>query len=749
MSNLNQYRVNTPIESDTSDSSINDALQYESSLPFGYQDVNWYRDQNQQTSSSSNSSDSEYYIMATPTIYDEDGPLQELPTFPYRTEVKTTALASAKISPRYALINDLQGKYDSHDNKRCYIQQMESFPFDKRSDAQHLLIKTARAALADIENKVKETVKAIETIDARKAAFKPTLDVPKDHEEGYINNTPIPLDANMMSHFMNQLSDSDRTSIDTIWRKLKIFVENRKLSHEAFKEALLASTSGEQLRFIQDNHSLPLSELAVQLANRYITETPFSKAVRDLKNFTRPVGQRIRQTVAELKVKIDQASVIYAEDQRKQVQDFTLRTKLRELVSEKTRNLINRREDQAHRDGSVFTIDQLIDLIDQEEHIQGSPAYAITASVSINNTESVTAETQPVPSDPRIDQIASQLNNLTQLVSHVVSSTQPQLNAALRNVTFDPKSASSSSASASASSASRPATPYNFSDPANKLPAPPSTAPPPQRSSRDRSQDRARYPSYERWMDSTRRSTRDRSRDSAKQSHSDRRFQEQMAARSRSASPTSYYRAKSHAMEDILKEQMKKADSLKVTQPPPAPTPAPAVQLPAYSQPPPSYGQQAPGYGQRVPGQVPMPLPLQPPITDQQRQQAYSARLSDYKARKSALRTGQQQKRPSSRESTRGSARDSSRSNEANRSKSRDRNTSRGREGSRSRERMSSRGRTQYNLPFVHQPPIIHAHPQSHVTIQGCPICFDPIDHPIEACFIAQNHVREIDLAEN
>ena len=751
MSEFNHYRNNAEIESDTSDSSISDALRYESSLPFGHHDVNWYREQRQSNSSSEiTTSDSECYTMASPTIFDEDGPLPDLPAFPYPDAINSKHLATARPSPRHNLIFDLQHKYDCYDQKKNFVRQMECTPSDKRSDAQRNLIKSTRAAIADIQTKIDASLTTIKSIDTRKAAFKPTLDVPEDHKEGYHpNKTPINLDPNMLSHFMNQLSADDKTNIETIWKKLKIFVDNRRLSHIAFKEALLASTSGEQLSFLQQNYNLPLSELAVQLANRYVTETPFSKAVRDLKNFVRPVGQRIRQTVADLRVKIDQASVIYSEEDRDRIRDFNLRTKIRELVSEKTRNAIDRKEDTANREGTFFSIDQLIELVDQEEHIQGVPSYSMTTNVSLNNTESVAAHSGSSQTEDRLNELTSQLNNLTQLMTKVMSNNEHQLNAALRNVTFDSKTSGGSSAPVSASSAGRPATPYNFSDPSNKLPTTSSQPPPPPRSSRDRSQDRTRYPSYDRYMEASRRSTRDRSRDSARQGHSDRRFQEQMAARSRSSSPATYYRARAHASEDKLHDELKKKQEMKTTQPP-APAPAPAIQLPAYSQPPPTtYSAPPTGYGQRVQGHVPLPQTLQPPITDQQRQQAYAARLSDYKARKSALRTAQQQKRPTSRDSARGSGRDSSRSNDANRSKSRDRNASRGRERSRSRDRMTSRGQMQYNLPYLHQPPIIHAHPQSHVTIQGCPICFDPIDHPIEACFVAQSHVREIDLAEN
>ena len=780
-----QYRERVEIESSTESESsdLSGALRFESEQPFALESVDSYRDsnllhdlsaydldfkgddfsdlhdilsrddprlirrprfatvkQNQRDPFSVSFDLDKLFAMANanqPSILDPDGPLPELPEFPY----KDAKHQCAEPSNKQQKILELQSQYQAYATQLELIRGSEITVRGNARTPDYLAYNLRqRQILVDHRDKINRTIAKIQRIDDVKRAFKPSLTIPEDHIEGYIGrdraNNPLPLDTQAVKSFMNvvRLAAPTETSLEATWDKLVAYTNFNKLCHKNFVQALLQSlTDQEQINYLIQFMDKPVDTIAAQMANRFLKETSLSKALHDLGNYKRKPTESIRQCMSRLRATITKAVTIYEEpDKREDAVNTKLKDAIHSLISEDCRKHLVKKLQKFTEQAHHASLEEMVEICEDFERIDGGPHEEFKKTIHLYNTEVYTPPPPPSATaalEARTEQIESKLDTFINLFTSMQVSAPPQVNAALRSVNFDVKPPTTSAFEAK---------PYKFSDPPAQLPTESSSSRPRDssssrsRSDRDRSKDRETFKSYDRYSNSARPSSRSRSRDDARKSQSDRRYESQRSARekssspprkssssshqsrdrSQSKSPASYWRDKYQITQDKLDDEKKKKLE----------TPAPA---PAFTHPPPSYNAPPPPHTYAAPT---------PQWTAKQRDDAYVQRMEEYRAR-----------RPKT-----GATSNAGYQPNRSRSKSRDGNRSASGQRYRSASRDAKTGYQRYTLPST-RAPIINAHPHSHVTVTGCPVCLSPIDHPIEACFLAREDLQMIDaeISEN
>ena len=694
-----------------------------------------------------------------------DKPIPSLPPFPY-ANYKDNELATSSVSPKTNAIQQLSHIYQSYDTTKNLIESLEYYDRGNVAARDPNLtnrIQANRNSLYKLFTSYAVQLGRIQRMEAIQRSQRPHLKMPTDHpyDDEAIRPSISDIKSYVKGNSTNQVFDSTSEELRQIWNKLLSLSEYYKLTHSQFRAALPAVFTGEILEHLQENSHLGLQELVDELADRFLTATPYSKALDELKNFTRGPNESIRQCFARLQSYITKACILYPDEQKKAITDFQLLSTLRELVSPKVKEHLIIKENESIAYGAAkITPKQLVQLIESTEKAMGTPNYPISTPVSVNNTEvtPITQPLQPIQHDNaeldafkqetrvNLTQISEQIGNLTNMFQNMAA-TQHEVNVAMKNVNFkDPEHPPPPV---------RAPTPYNFSDPSNKLPKsekPRSSS----RSNRDRSEDRRRYPSYDKYMDSSsRRSRRDSHRDSMKKHQADSRFNEQMANRGTSQSPATYYRNKAAAAEQKVVETEKKFTNDLINK-----LAAPHAALPEQHKP--QYQPQQQHY-QTYQGQAsappqpyynqPPPTPNYPPPTQpphyRDRTPPQGERWEKTLARLQAkeLRRRMDQEYYGNRRSN------NQRSDNTNRSASPGHPTNYPRPSSRSNSASRNSGYNKSTYAYTghsNKPPIINAHPYSNVTVMAnCPSCNGPKDHPVELCYAAREHVDQILQEEN
>jgi hypothetical protein len=124
------------------------------------------------------------------------------------------------------------------------------------------------------------------------------LTVPFDHP----HDPAYRLNVRELANYCKSNQDSTNSEhrlIET-WTKLVRYSNIEKLSHETFLHALSALLHDEQWKFFTSYPSKTLPEMAVLLANRFITNSTFTDALAQLQTFTRQPSETLRKTMARL-----------------------------------------------------------------------------------------------------------------------------------------------------------------------------------------------------------------------------------------------------------------------------------------------------------------------------------------------------------------------------------------------------------------------------------------------------------------
>ena len=140
------------------------------------------------------------------------------------------------------------------------------------------------------------------------------------------------------------------------------------------------------------------------------------------------------------------------------------------------------------------TFEDMVEICENFEHIDGQPYDGLKKTIHLYNTEGYTPPLLSTSAlEARTEQIQSKLDTFINLLSSIHVSSRPEVNDALRNVSFDVKPPTT---------ATFEAKPYQFSDPPVKLPTDTSSSRPQDsssscsRSERDRSKDKENFKSY-------------------------------------------------------------------------------------------------------------------------------------------------------------------------------------------------------------------------------------------------------------
>ena len=348
------------------------------------------------------------------SIADPDGPLPELPPFPYDND---SSKAWSKPSPKQLAIKHLKANYEAYEAQTNRIHGLELIKKSgARCDEYTSLIEKARETLVELNGDILSTSAEIHNISTLEKAFKPHLEVPPDYPEGYTRQgNPILPKPHDVKSFM-QASGTRPSDLKNIWNKLLVYAKATRLCHDAFRSSLISCTTGEVFQFICDNVDLKLPELASALAERFLTETSFSKAIADLKSFTRKANENIYSCTARLQSSLSQASIIYPEKERPVATDLIFRIMLRELVSKDTKTIMEKKEQKALRSGIRLSQPELISIVQDLERETGPPKTITTTTINLNTMEDVTPTMDTSVHDDKIEELSAKLDNLAHLV---------------------------------------------------------------------------------------------------------------------------------------------------------------------------------------------------------------------------------------------------------------------------------------------------------------------------------------------
>lgn len=625
-------------------------------------------------------------IMATARLQkfvQHDTDIPQLPTFPFAQQQLDKEL-SATVTYKQNNIQKLIYLYDTFNNIRNQILSTEasnpSTTNSPRNTTVTSLITDLRSQLSDCWYKVHDLTEKIHGIVKLQESLKPNLELPTDYL-GHDDETAT-LDITEVKGFVGnsaKTKETTGTDLKKVWEKLLFYAEQKKLSHANFRLALTACVQGEPFEYILENNKQTLKSLASMLASRFITENTHADAVHKLETFTRNQGEPIRQTLTRLRYYIDKAILIYHPSQQGPIRDYILIKKIKDMISPSAKTLIERTEAEYLTQGMRTSLDTILRIAETEERRTGQPVHDMTIPVSlyhINNTNDTQSATT--------SKLEEKLETLTNMVQQMAL-TQPsirqddplELNMSLKNVSFRDRDRSKKT------TPERPATPFSFTDPSGKLPTTGTTPKPTNyTSNRDRSQDRQRFPSYDRYV--TDRSYRDRSRERSREARDNNR--QKSYSQNRNLSPATYYKIKS----DALKHNADKSPQPYV--PPKQPT--------------------APTY----------PTREQTQLTDSLRQslkdQFFQSKQNQQQHHREFDRS---QSRPNSRPNSRPQSRNSSQT------------------------RNYHKGYNNGTRKYYPHNAVINAQPSSNVHVYpNCQLCQSPIQHNMAQCYVVKQIIDEI-----
>jgi hypothetical protein len=204
-------------------------------------------------------------------------------------------------------------------------------------------------------------------------------------------------------------TDAEQRLIHT-WIRLCIYVNMKGFGYDKFKTCLFGILRGEHFDYIRNYPDTPLPKLATMLANRFITESRFNDAVSDLDHFERKKDETLRMAIARLRTSLEKASVIWPANQRDTIKDVELRKTLRQIVSEKARQQIDKHSLAARQQGIPLSLDRMIRLSEEEEKRSGIPSVHTAHPISLYNA------TTEKSSAPVIDPMNEQLQTITNML---------------------------------------------------------------------------------------------------------------------------------------------------------------------------------------------------------------------------------------------------------------------------------------------------------------------------------------------
>ena len=350
-----------------------------------------------------------------------------LPPFPYEQLENSQ---SANVTRTKEHTNKLRGLYKEY-NSLCRIVVKDEYitPPSMRDEVHEELMDDQRRVLYNIYCEIEETRATLEKIIKVQDASKPTLPTPHNWPDNpnfrikelveYLHNTQQPVPG---------------TEYETIWRRTAKFANNKKISNVQFLFGLTSYFTGDAYEFLEDiPANTPLEKIAIDFANRFVTTNGLAEAQHRLENFQRNANETIRVAKSRLEGLIKKALIMYPAEQQPGLLIAQMTEKLKQIVHEKTRQLIKRKEQQYQKQGLVLPIDSIVELIDDIERQNGIPSAAVPAPVSLFNTE-VTTDENDHKTQALLD-LTSNIHNMW--IENELEEPELEINAAVnRNVRF-------------------------------------------------------------------------------------------------------------------------------------------------------------------------------------------------------------------------------------------------------------------------------------------------------------------------
>ena len=348
-----------------------------------------------------------------------DSDIPELPAFPF-LEHSAEKQPSAHITLKQHLVTQLQMQYESYNAITLQVKQIQRTPQADRDATENEILTTARRRLFKLYKGIRDSMPQLEHIVEVQSRDQPTLSL---YEQDVAANLQ-PLRISEVKEFMQNTSTGPQRPLREIWNKLKIYAEMNHISHDDFKLALMSCTTAEVFEYISEYRDLPLAELAVKLADRFVTEQPISDANQALNTFSRKHNEPLRQAVARLQSLVDKALMAFPIAKREVLREHHTTHHLRAMITPKTRRLLDTKASEYRLQGLPLSLDDMIKIAVQEESRSGMPTADMSNPVSLYNIETSNLSAPP-PNFLTHDQIQSQIDtSIVPLVSKIDNMSQ-------------------------------------------------------------------------------------------------------------------------------------------------------------------------------------------------------------------------------------------------------------------------------------------------------------------------------------
>ena len=315
-----------------------------------------------------------------------DGPLIDLPPFPYE-QLENSQCANVTRTKEHT--TRLRGLYKDYKALARVIAKDEYMtPHALRQQFHKDIMNQQRREIYDTYSAIEKTRSTIEAILKVQQASRPTLPTPFDY-----NDNPTFRIEHLTEFLKNSQQPEPGTEHETIWTKTVKFANNRQISHKQFLLGLSSYLTGDAYEFLEEiDPKTPLEQIANEFANRFVTTNKLADAQQKLENFQRNGSESIRVVKSRLESLIKKALVMHPPEHLPGMMNSTMTQKLKQVVHEKTRAQIKKKEDQYRKQGLTLPIDDLVELINDIERRNGIPKAPVSIPVSLYNTEVVTEQ---------------------------------------------------------------------------------------------------------------------------------------------------------------------------------------------------------------------------------------------------------------------------------------------------------------------------------------------------------------------
>ena len=325
-------------------------------------------------------------------------PVSARPLPPFITSNTQTSLQDAR--KEQLEMRKLQLLERREDNRRNLLS-LDAIPRQFYTSVHTELHRETVALIQDIDLQVRELDHKISQIESVQDSIKPSLKYPKNVG---LNKSQIQYNElrSYVGKFDRQAQDHERLVI--IWEKLRNYGESRFYSEADYLDGLGCLLDNRLHEHFMTIKSTSLREVLTQMASRFIFDRSLFDHEDKINSFTRKEGESLSTAIARLNAIIIECLPSYPEEQRETRRSILIERAVRDLVSTRAKQEIDKLSSDYRLRGSIVPVNELIRVACNAERLYGAPEGQISASLSLNNTETHTTSTKKVsfrPDTPR------------------------------------------------------------------------------------------------------------------------------------------------------------------------------------------------------------------------------------------------------------------------------------------------------------------------------------------------------------